>query len=98
MKHDQPPAARTQTRKIFDVRIYPSDEGGFDIWVRRRGYSFQRLSTWPTLQSAFDEAGKIEGRKPNAPVYVYRRSFSKTLAELLTPVIVEALGSKGGTK
>lgn len=84
------------TLQIFDVRIYPSPSRGFDIILRVRG-GIVKQGNWPTLESAFNAATKIEGRKPGAPVYVYDRSFSDLLADDMAPA-VEGLLKVGRAK
>lgn len=81
------------TRKIYDVRIYPGAESGFDIILRIRG-GIMKQGTFATLHDALAAARAVEGRKPNAPIYLYDRSFPEMMADALAPAI-EAI-RKGG--
>ncbi len=74
------------TRKVYDVRIYPSPASGFDIILRVRG-GIMKLENYPTIDAALDAARAVDGKEARQPVYVYDRSFSDLMAEALAPAI-----------
>lgn len=79
--------------QVYDVRIYPGTESGFDLILRVRG-GIMKHGSYSTLQETLEAAKTVEGRKPNQPIYFYDKSFATGMAEALTPAI-EAM-RKGG--
>lgn len=80
--------------KVFDTRVYPGDEAGFDVILRVHG-GIMRSGNFPTLESAIEAARATPGRKDEQPVYVYSRSFAALFADAVAPA-VEALLPKTG--
>lgn len=82
------------TRKIYDVRIYPGVDSGFDVILRLRG-GIMKHGNFPSLEAALDAARAVEDKKAGQPVYVYDRSFPDLFAAAFVSS-VERMAKKGG--
>lgn len=82
------------TRAVFDVRIYPGSNGGFDVVARLRG-GLQGHGNYSTLEAALEAGRAVAGRVADQPIYVFDFGLAERLAAQVVAGIEALDGGKG---